>query len=193
MIGPMGSTGNRDRSLALGILVGAVVLVVAAIAVPALLLHRHYDGAIGDLGDRLSRYQRIAATRPQVLASIEAMRARDPRKFYLKAATAPLAAAEMQDLVKNLIEANGGKVVTAQVQAPKEEGRYRQVSVNLQFTANVQALRRILNGLETGQPTLFADNVVMRTQVPSTFKPAPGGEPEIFVQFDVIGYTLGGN
>ena len=193
MIGAMGAAGKRDQSLALGILVAAVLLGLAAIVIPAWMLHRHYDTAIDDLADRLSRYQRIAATRPQVLASIEAMRARDPRKFYLKAATAPLAAAEMQDLAKNLIEANGGKVITAQVQAPKEEGRYRQVSVNMQFTANILALRRILNGLETGQPTLFADNVVMRTQVASTYKPAPGGEPEIFVQFDVVGYTLGAN
>jgi len=193
MNGPMGTAATRSRSIAFGILVAAVLFIVAGVAVPAWLLHQHYDSAIDDLGDRLSRYQRISATRPQVLAAIEAMRARDPRRFYLKAATAPLAAAEMQDLAKNLIEANGGKVITAQVQASKEEGRYRQVSVNLQFTANIVSLRRILNGLETGQPTLFVDNVVVRTQVPATFKPAPGGDPEMFVQFDVIGYTLGGN
>lgn len=193
MIRSMHAPGKRDHTLALALLIAATLLVLAAIVVPVWLLHRHYDGAISELSDRLSRYQRIAATRPQVLQAIEAMRARDPRKFYLKAATAPLAAAEMQELVKNLIEANGGKVITAQVQAPREEGRYRQVSVNLQFTANILALRRILNGLETGQPTLFADNVVIRSQVPATFKPAPGGEPEMFVQFDVFGYTLGGN
>jgi general secretion pathway protein M len=184
---------NRSQGLALGLLVAATMLVLAAIVAPVWLLHSHYDAAVNDLGDRLSRYQRIAATRPQVLQAIEAMRARDPRKLYLKAATAPLAAAEVQELVKNLIEANGGKLITAQVQSPKEEGRYRQVSVNLQFTANVLALRRILSGMETGQPVLFADNVVIRTQVPSTFKPAPGGEPEMFVQLDVIGYTLGVN
>ena len=189
----MRATANRDHSIALGILIAATVIVAGAIVAPTWLLHRHYDNAINELTDRLSRYQRIAATRPQVLQSIEAMRARDPRKFYLKAATAPLASAEMQELAKNMIEANGGKVITAQVQASRDEGRYRQVSVNLQFTANIQALRRILNGLETGQPTLFADNVVIRTQVPATFKPAPGGEMEMFVQLDVVGYTLGGN
>jgi general secretion pathway protein M len=187
----MRASGKRDHSLALGILVVAILMVLAAIIAPVWLLHRHYDGAIDDLSDRLSRYQRISGTRPQLVQGIEAMRVRDPRKSYLKAATPPLAAAEMQELVKNLIEANGGKVITAQVQSPREEGRYRQVSVNLQFTANMLALRRILNGLETGQPILFADNVVIRTQVPSTFKPAPGGEPEMFVQLDVIGYTLG--
>jgi general secretion pathway protein M len=190
---PLRAAWNRSRGLALGLLVAAVLLVLAAIVVPVWLLHAHYDHAIDDLGDRLSRYQRIAATRPQVLQAIEAMRARDPRKLYLKAATGPLAAAEVQELAKNLIEANGGKLVTAQVQSPREEGRYRQVSVNLQFTANILALRRILNALETGQPTLFADNVVIRTQVPATFRPVPGGEPEMFVQLDVFGFTLGGS
>jgi len=185
--------GKYDRELALAILVGAVVLAVAVIAAPVWMLNRHYNAAGEDLADTLTRYQRIAATRPQVQQALDAIRAKDPRHFYLKAATAPLAGAEVQELTKTLIESNGGKVITAQVGVAREEGRYRQVSVNMQFTANIVALRRILNALETGQPYLFADNVVIRTQVPATFKPAPGGEPEMFVQFDVIGFTLGGS
>lgn len=193
MMRTLAAGGKRDRSLAQAILVAAVVLVVAAIALPVWMLHRHYDSAGEDLADKLARYQRIAATRGQVQQALDTVRAKEPRRFYLKAVTAPLAGAEVQDLAKALIESNGGKVITAQAGVPREEGRYRQVSVNLQFTANMVSLRRILNAMETGLPYLFVDNVVIRSQVPATFKPAPGGEPEMFVQFDVIGYTLGAN
>ena len=72
------------------------------------------------------------------------------------------------------------------------EGRYRQVTVNVQLTANVVALRKILNSIETRTPHLFVDNLMVRSQVPSNFKPGPGAEPEMFVQFDVSGYTLTG-
>jgi hypothetical protein len=34
---------------------------------------------------------------------------------------------------------------------------------------------------------LFLDNLTVRAQVPSGFKPQPGFEPEMFVQFDVSG------
>jgi len=80
------------------------------------------------------------------------------------------------------------------MQAPssRDEGRYRQVTVNVQLTANVIALRKILSAIETRTPYIFVDNLMVRSQVPSNFKPGPGAEPEMFVQFDVSGYTITG-
>ena len=80
------------------------------------------------------------------------------------------------------------------MQAPtsRDEGRYRQITVNVQLTANIFALRKILNAIETNTPYLFVDNLTVRTQVPANFRPRPGAEPEMFVQFDVSGYALTG-
>ena len=72
----------------------------------------------------------------------------------------------------------------------KEEGRYRQITVNVQLTANIQALRKILDAVDAHTPFLFVDNLMIRSQVPGSFRPQPGQEPEMFVQFDVYGYTL---
>jgi len=61
------------------------------------------------------------------------------------------------------------------------------------MTANVQALRRFLHALEGNLPYLFVDNVMIRSQVTGQYRPAPGQEVEMFVTFDVSGYTpLGG-
>jgi len=51
----------RQRLLALGILLIGLAALVGALVVPVLLLHRHYDRAIEDLGDKLTRYRRVAA------------------------------------------------------------------------------------------------------------------------------------
>jgi hypothetical protein len=77
------------------------------------------------------------------------------------------------------------------MQAPvsKDDGRYRQITVNVQLTASVQAMRNILDGIESHVPYLFVDNLTIRAQVPSNFRPAPGVEPEMFMQFDVSGYS----
>jgi len=121
------------------------------------------------------------------------MRARESRKFFLRPGAPALSAAEGQEVMRQLIEGNGAKLITMQVPPSKEEGRYRQVTVNVQLTANINALRRILHAIESSTPYLFVDNVMVRSSVPSNFRPAPGAEPEMFVQFDVYGYSQTGN
>jgi general secretion pathway protein M len=187
---PMSPT--QSRRLALGLLVGAIVLVAAAVAIPIWLLNRHYDGALAESLDKLDRYRRIAATRPEIARDLEAMRAHDPRRFFLRGGAAALSAAEAQEVLRSIIEAGGGRLITMQAPSSRDDGRYRQVTVNVQLTANVIALRKILSAIETRTPYVFVDNLMVRSQVPSNFKPGPGAEPEMFVQFDVSGYTITG-
>jgi general secretion pathway protein M len=182
---------NRGRRLAITLLVALTVVAIAIVAVPFWLLHRHYDEAIAESLSRLDRYSRIASTRPAVAEELKAMRGKETRKFFLRSGAAALSAAEAQEAVRSLIEQGGGRLVTMQAPVTKPgEGHYRQMTANVQLTANIVAARKILNAIETNVPYLFVDNLTMRSQVNSNFKPAPGGEPEIFVQFDVSGYSF---
>jgi general secretion pathway protein M len=183
----------RSRRLAVALLILAIVAVVAAIGVPVWLLHRYYDRAIAENADKLDRYRRVASTRAQITKQHEALRSKDMRRFFLRSGAPAFSAAEAQDAVKGLIESSGGRIITMQAPSTKEEGRYRQVTANVQMTANILALRRLLHSVETNTPYLFIDNIVVRSQVPGNFKPAPGQEPEMFVQFDVTGYALTGS
>jgi general secretion pathway protein M len=183
---------QQSRRAAIGLLVGAIVAVALAVALPVWLLHRHYDAALSDSADRLDRFSRIAGTRPAVAKQLEAMRAKETRKFFLRSGAPALSAAEAQEALRALVEGSGGRLITMQAPVSKDEGRYRQISVNVQLTANVQAMRKILHAIESHVPYLFVDNLTVRSQVPANFRPAPGAEPEMFVQFDVSGYALTG-
>jgi general secretion pathway protein M len=180
---------KQTRRLAIGLLLLAIVVVVAAIAVPVWMAHRHYDVALADSADKLERYRRVAGTRPQVAKQLEAMRAKDTRRFFLRSGAPALSAAEAQETIRRLVEESGGRLITMQAPSSKDEGRYRQVMVNVQLTANVFALRKILHAIENSTPFLFIDNLTVRTQVPPNFRPAPGAEPEMYVMFDVSGYS----
>ena len=180
---------EQSRRAALGLAVAAVVLVVAVIALPVWLLHRHYDSALAESSGRLERYNRIAATRPEVAKQLEAMRGKDTRKFFLRSGAAALSAAEAQEVLRALVEGSGGRLITVQAPVSKDEGRYRQITVNMQLTANMQAARKILNAIETNVPYLFIDSLKVTSQVPGNFRPQPGAEPEVFVQLDVSGYS----
>lgn len=183
---------NRNRRLALVLLLLAVIVVIGVPAAGFWWMNRYYSGRLEDYSSQLARYQRIAAARPTAARDLELMRTHDPKRFFLRSGAAALSAAEAQEALRQVVEANGGRLITMQAPNSRVDGRYRQVTVNVQLTASVIALRRILAAIESRTPYLFVDNLMVRSQVPSNFKPGPGSEPEMFVQFDVSGYSLEG-
>ena len=184
---------QQSRRLAVAILVGVVLLVVLAISVPVWLLNRHYDEALADSVGRIERYGRIAATRPEISKQLQAIRARETRRYFLRSGASALSAAEAQEAVRVLVESSGARLITMQAPTTRDEGRYRQITVNVQLTANIVALRKLLAAIESNVPYLFVDNLTIRSQVPGNFRPQPGAEPEMFVQFDMSGYALTGS
>ena len=182
---------QRQRYLAVGLLVAAVALVLAVVLGPIVAMHRHYDAAIDDLTDRLERYRRVAAQAPELRRALELVKEKDGRRFYLKNTAPNLASAELADLVRAAIEINGGRITTSQNQGPKDDGRFRQITVTVQFFASTPALQKILYALEAQPPFLSVESMTLRPlNAFRGFKPAPGQEPEINVQLDVAAFAL---
>ena len=176
----------RQRSLAVWLLVLAVVVALAIVLGPVIALHRHYDAAIADISDRLHRYERVAAQAPELRVALTAMQQRDARRFFLRNTATNLAGAELQELVKGAIEGNGGRITTSQNTTPREDGRFREIGVNVQFFATTPALQKILLAIESHEPYMIVENLTVRPlNAFRGFKPAPGQEPELNVQLDV--------
>ena len=181
---------RQQRVLAVALLVVAIVGALVVLLLPVYLLHRHYDDAIASLGDRLDRYRRVAAQAPEYRKALDAMRERNGRRFFLKNLAPNLAGAELQELVRAAVESNGGRITTSQNQAPKDEGRFKQIGVNVQFFATTPNLQRILHAIEVQQPYLIVENMTLRPlNAFRGFKPAPGQEPEVNVQLDVAAFA----
>jgi len=182
---------SRQRLLALALLVVAVAIALSVLLLPVLLLHKHYDDTIAELADRLERYGRVAAQAPEYRKALDAMREKDGRRFFLRNTAPNLAGAELQEQVRAAIESNGGRITTSQNQGPKEEGRFRQIIVTVQFFATTPALQKILYALEAQPPYLSIENMTLRPlNAFRGFKPAPGQEPEVNVQLDVAGLAF---
>jgi hypothetical protein len=176
----------QQRTLAVALLLGVIVIIAVAIVWPLLALHRHYDEAIATTADRVVRYQRIAAQAPALRTALDAMQQRDGRRFFLQNTATNLAGAELQELVKSAIESNGGRITTSQNTSPREDGRFREIGVNVQFFASTPNLQKILLAIETHVPYLIVEGITVRPlNAFRGFKPAPGQEPELNVQLDV--------
>jgi hypothetical protein len=114
------------------------------------------------------------------------MKQRDGRRFFLTNTAANLAGAELQELVKAAIENNAGRITTSSTLTPREDGRFREIPVNVQFFATTPALQKILLAIETHRPYLIVNALMARPLNGfRAFKPAPGQEPEVNVQLEV--------
>jgi len=181
---------NQSRTLAIGLLILILTIGVLLLFIPINMLHRHYDQSLDSLADYLGRYRHVVATHAEVQSALDQVKQKNGRQHFLRNTGVALAASEIQETAKNLIEANGGKLVSMQVVPFKDDGGYRRVTVNIQFISNLPTLRKILYAVETVQPYLLLDNVSIRSQANALNKGAPVTEPELIAQFDASGYTL---
>lgn len=184
-------TPRQNRALAIALLAGSVLALGAMVAVPTWLLHARYDRAIEDFSDRLARYRRVAALRPQIEDSIKAVEAHAGRQYYLKSASPGSAAAELQGLVTRIAEANKGRIMSSQALPAKEDGKGGEpvkAATTMQLNASITSLLAILHAIETHHPYLFVEQLTVRAGQGRGYRPAPGVEPDYVVQITVAGY-----
>lgn len=181
---------NQSRALAIGLLILLLAMGALLLLLPVSMLHSHYDRAIESQTDYLERYLRLAATRGEIQAALDHIKKTEGRKHFLNNTGAALAASEIQEIAKNLIEANGGKLSSMQVVPFKDDGGYRRITINVQLITGMPALRKILYSVETMRPYLLVDNMSINSASNYMYKALPGVEPEMTVQFDLSGYAL---
>ena len=161
----------------------------AAIAYPVYRMHEHYDSALETLRFRFDRLRAVAAQRSEIQKVLTAVKGETPSRFFLKNSATNLAGSELQDLVRAAVEKGGARLTSVQVGAPKEEGRYKQIILNVQIIANIMTLQKTLYALEGGQPYVFVDNLRINSTQFRGARPNPGLEPEVTIQLDVSAYV----
>jgi general secretion pathway protein M len=183
-------TPLHHRLLALLLLAALLALFVAAVYFPLQRAHQHYDEAIEDFQDRTARYLRVAALKPQVEQNIAELKQRNAGRFYLKASAPALAAAEVQQLAQDVLDKHALKVESTQIVAHKDDPPRRKVTVNFRLRGKLEPIQQALHELESMTPYLFLDNVAIRSSVVRNFRPVPGIEPDVLLQFDLYGHAL---
>ncbi len=185
-------TPKQSKAAAIALLVVLVVLVIGAVALPVWWLNQRYGGAVDEAATRLAKYSRIVGMRDGLVTRAMEVKALEANHHFLKSASPALAAAELQEQAKVILDENGGKLNSIQILPHKDDGQYRQVSVALQLTAPLSAVKAMLYALESAHPYLFIDNFSMRSMNMSATRNDGANEPELLVVFDLTGYALKG-
>lgn len=177
------------RAAALGLLFVLLLGASALIAVPFYKLHEHYDAALEALQFRYGKLQNVAVQKPETLKALAAVKNENSAKFFLKNTAPNLAGSELQDLVRAAVEKGGARLTSVQIAAPKDEGRYRQIVLNVQVLGNIAALQKTLHAIENSTPYVFVDMMRINSTQFRGARVTAGVEPEVTVQMDLSAYA----
>jgi general secretion pathway protein M len=184
-----------SRMLALGLLGGLLLAGYALVLAPVIAAYQEVGQEIEESQLLLQRYRSLASQRPELSARLADLE-RQAAKVggYLKGSSDALAAAELQDHARAVIEGAGGSLRSTQILpagAVDSKVPVRRATLRIQFGIDIKGLQKVLYQLETGQPYLFIDQLTVRQQRVRRRSKELDQEPVLDVSFEVFGYVRG--
>jgi general secretion pathway protein M len=180
-----------SRALALAILVGVVLAIFTGVVQPLLSAYGDARASAAQLRGAIEHAQASRRNPAELEAEVTQMRARQQSTVgFLHGTNESLAAAEMQDRLKSVVEAVHGELRSTQILPARDDGKFRRISIRGQIVADTAGLQRVFYQLESASPLLFLDNVEIRPR-PTRDMRSPGGESGIEIRFDLYGFMRG--
>jgi general secretion pathway protein M len=168
---------------------GAYVLVLA----PVVELYRTTDDAIEIAEILLQRHRALAAQRSELSARLNEEKERAATiAGYLEGPSDALAAAQLQDRVKGVVEAAGGELRSTQIlpaQAVDVSPGTRRATLLVQMVVAIDGLAEILYDLESDQPYILIDELAVRSQRVRRGDRGPDAAPLLDVSLHLSGFV----
>jgi general secretion pathway protein M len=174
-----------SRGLALAILVALLLLAFTGIVQPLLETYGKARAAAEQMRTAIAHAEGVGRNPAVLKAELAQLKERQNSTVgFLRGTNEPLAAAELQDRLKTIVESAHGELRSTQILPARDEGRVRRISIRCQVQADIADLQRIFYQLESASPLLFLDNIEIRPR-PSRLG---GVDSSLEVRFDLYGY-----
>lgn len=148
------------------------------------------DGAVAEASDRLALYERLAVRRPEIEARLAAWSV-ERGGGLLTAESEALAAADLQQMVQQVIAATGGRLLSIRVEPAVEQAPVQRIGLQVNAGLRLDQLLAVLHALEGGGTVLVIDRLTVRSQQAVLRLPQPGGDAvaaNLSVTFGVTGF-----
>lgn len=182
------------KIIALALLAVAIALPWRLVVQPVQEQFAAYAEAKATNLEALERFRRLADSREELRRQLEQLQAQPAsQEGYLSGESETLVAADLQNLVRGIVERHGGRLESTQILPAVPEGEFRRVTLRVRMAADTDALFRIFYDLESMLPYLFIDSL----DVISRDRRARRGQTEtedgvLVVNYDVFGYMRSG-
>lgn len=148
-----------------GILAAASFLILLVLYLmviePLLNLGEEWSRQLSQKEQELTRYQALLANKDDIAAHLEALQTmlNKANELLLTGSSAALAAADLQEILKNLLKTCGAQSLAIKILPPKERGLYLEVPILVQLSGNIEQLLNILYQLEHNEKFLVVTDL----------------------------------
>lgn len=162
-----------SKMLALALLGGVCLVAYALVIEP--LTSRYFDvrEQIAQQRQLLGRLTVAASQDGQAKDIEKRANARASGAVYLPGSSDGVRIAELQSLLGRITEAEGVAIKSSRAMPTHDRDGLRMLGIEVQMSANIEQLQRILYAVETGKPYLFVET--LQVTPPATYA---GSEPK---------------
>jgi general secretion pathway protein M len=157
-------------------------------------------GLAAPVRERMAFFSSVAAQRTTYAKSLDALArsevvsaqfelrraASDPTTQVFRGETAALAGADLQNQLNSLVANEGGMILTSAFRDSGIEGPLTPIAVTVRLRCSMEALLRILHGIENRSPALFVDSLTVQARHRGG-RPESVDEADLDVEMDVAG------
>jgi general secretion pathway protein M len=178
------------RIIAWGLLANICWALIAFVASPLIAQISRDRDTISISRDLLARYQRLQMDMPAIQAQLDELRKRkETSRYFLTSASPALAAAELQNTLRELVSRSGSTMKSSKSARTLTENGFDSVGVDLELTASTPELAAFLRSVAQAEPIILIERLL--AQVPETGTPplAIDGQPAISVSLRLVSYS----
>ena len=172
------------------VLLITLVLLLFLLILPTYALFESTKEEVASLQHRLLQYKTISSkTRglSNKLAKLQAFN--EDQEYYFEQGKAALVSAELQGIVKGVLERQGAKILSTQ---PITSGIQdeRQVKIAVHCRADIMSLRNLVYELESHIPVLIIDKIKIGRGFRTTFRNQQSNRTNdtLDIRFDISGF-----
>jgi len=153
---------KQQRWVALGLLIAIILVIGSVIFIPWYSAVSAMQEDTESLIFRIKRYERIIASRDQVMVGVEQARHDvNSRGYFYEQKTASLAAAALQEHIKKIINHAGGEVTSIRVLPQKIERELVRITVEVRLSGSMPMLRQLLFKIDTEKPLMHINSITI--------------------------------
>lgn len=181
---------SKHKLYAAVILFIALLILLFIVVLPMFALYSSTKEEVASLQHRLLQYKTISRKTSGLSSKLDTLQAfNEDQEYYFVESKAALVSAELQGILKEVLNSNGAKILSTQ---PVTSGNQdeRQIKVSVHCRADVISLRNLVYELESHIPVLIIDKINVGRGYRTTFRDqqSKGSNEALDIRFDVSGF-----
>lgn len=186
----MNSNTTISKLFAVSLLLVVVLIFLTFFVAPLYGKYENSKEEIASIQHRIAQYKKISQKSDDLNKKLdEILVFNEDQDFYFNADKPALVSAQIQGIIKVLLNNQGAKILSTQpvTSAITDD---RQVKISVHCRADIVSLRKLLYEIETYLPVLIIDKINIGRGFRTTFRNqlSNGANEALDVRFDVSGF-----